>query len=121
MDKNIKEFVCRNSINYISLDSLGIDRDAVGKEAAISIISFLREEITPVLGIDVYILNNNVVKFPLVYNNWYSLRLPNESMSEYAQRTCQEAIFFLRGYESNEGLPIFDIYSYNYQTHYDNY
>lgn len=31
MDKNIKEFVCQNSINYISLDSLGITRDAVGK------------------------------------------------------------------------------------------
>jgi len=118
MDREIEEFVSQNSIDYIPLDSLGITRGAFEKDAALIIISFLREEIIPVLGIDVYILKDNAVMFPKVYNNWYSIRLPNEPMGEYAERTCQEAKSFLRSYNSNEGLPVFDIYVYDFCQHY---
>lgn len=113
MDILIEQFVKENHISCIFLSIIGGDRYGFEKEEAQIILNYLKDEIIPIVGIDVYIRKDNELHLPLSYNNWYCERNDCESFSDYSHRSNIEAISFINNYNSANGIPIFDIYCFH--------
>ena len=110
---SISIFLKNNNIRYIPLLSIGVDRFGFEKEEAQKVLNFLKDEVIPILGIDVYIKQNDKIQLSQTYDNWYSIRIENENFSDYANRTYMEALSFIKNYHSASGTPIFDICSFD--------
>lgn len=83
------------SLQYYSLDSIGIQSVAYDKSNATRLIEYCRNEVLPVIGIDIYRLNAGNVELPKLYDNWNCNKKCHESFCEFAKRSCTEAMDYI--------------------------
>lgn len=92
---DIKEIAEAYSVKY---ESIPIDGNiCFDKENACKIIEVLRCECRPILGADVYRMKNGEVK-EFLMPNLYVNRADRESFSAFLQRSCDEAMSFVKNY-----------------------
>ena len=85
---------------YYSLMPLGIDAYAFSKEQALHIISIFAEKHIPILGGDVYYLNNGLITDS--NDSWYCNRNTGETEQEFAERSCLVAKKHIESYPEND-------------------
>lgn len=89
----------------LSLESLGIKNWALGRSEAIDAVSKLVECGIPTLGCDVYLLRDEKVE--QTYDSWYCNRLLDEPEIDFAKRSAEAAIKYMKRYSSD--FPLFAI------------
>lgn len=82
-------------LQYYSLDSVGIHSVAFDKENALKLIKYCRDEVIPIVGIDVYKLNSGNVNFSDDCDNWSCEMKSNEIFYEYVKRSCKLALVYI--------------------------
>lgn len=82
--------------NSYSLESSGVNGIAYPKNEAIKIADCYLQSNTPILGGDVYILENGIIKPN--YDSWYCDRNDSETLSAYATRSYKETIEYITKY-----------------------
>ena len=94
------------------LREMGINDVAYIKEEALILINNLRNLVLPVLGGDVYILEN---KHDISYTDegWSCERNENEDLLTYVNRSCQMAKEFINNYKAEKNIPLFCIVYYD--------
>ena len=95
-------------LQYYSLDSVGIHSVAFDKENALKLLKYCRDEVIPIVGIDVYKLNSGNVDFSDDYDNWSCEMKSNENFCEYVKRSYKLALVYIcnSNYHDNS---LFDI------------
>lgn len=79
-----------------SLKDIGINENAYTKEYAIKLIMQLKKKQIPILGGDVYILENT--KISRTIDNWYCNRIEQEAPLNYVERSYQIALKYIESY-----------------------
>ena len=87
-----KELADHYRIKYVSLQEYGVYSVAFLPDAALRMVNILREEVTPILGGDVYVKKNSPTRVYPTDDGWYYERKSNELIKEYADNSCDEAI-----------------------------
>ena len=59
-------------------------------------VNILREEVTPILGGDVYVKKNSPTRVYPTDDGWYYERKSNELIKEYTDNSCDEAIKYIQ-------------------------
>ena len=95
-------------VQYQSLDSVGIHSVAFDKENALKLLKYCRNEVIPIVGIDVYKLNSGNVDLSDDYDNWSCEMKSNENYYEYVKRSYKLALVYIcnSNYHDNS---LFDI------------
>lgn len=94
--------------NCYSLSPLGINTYAFSKDQALHVISILRDSCIPILGGDVYCLNNGVITDN--YDNWYCNLNEGESKEHFIERSYFIAKKYIENYKENgSGKNLFSI------------
>jgi hypothetical protein len=86
----------------IYLDSVGVKNWALDRFATLNAISKLCDIGVPISGGDVYIVINR--KIEGTYDNWYCDRLDGEVALDFAKRSAEKAIDYVKGYNSEAAL-----------------
>lgn len=68
-----------------SLENIGVNGVAYSKDEAIRIAYNYNQSNTPILGGDVYILEDDQIR--ITYDNWYCDQMDNETLLDYANRS----------------------------------
>jgi hypothetical protein len=103
ISKQYRHFV---SARGIQLRSLGIYETALERTDALAAIEFLRSDMIPILGGDVYLRRD--AKIEPAYANWHSDREDRESNEEYLTRSWASTEAYIRRYpEPPNGTPLF--------------
>lgn len=74
---------------------------------AISIINYARNDILPVVGIDVYIQSNETIRQSETYDCFCCDIIENESYSHYVVRCFESSLKFLEKY--TDSMYLFDV------------
>lgn len=115
IETSIQEIAKLYSIEGVSLlPIVGIDRNGYYRHDAIRLINFMLNNVVPIIGIDVFLLKNNILTFTDSYDNWYCDRIKNETFSQFTQRSCANAMRFINSYNSKGAIPIFDITAFDF-------
>ena len=85
--------------SYYSLLPLGIDAYAFPKEQALNIISKLKSNHIPILGGDVYCLNNGLITDG--YDSWYCNLEAGETQQHHVERSYLVAKKYIESYPEN--------------------
>ena len=85
---------------YYSLMELGIDAYAFPKQQALIIISKLKEKYVPILGGDVYCLNNRLITDS--YDSWSCNLEAGETQQHFVERSCLVAKKYIENYPEND-------------------
>ncbi|MBF1466831.1 MAG: hypothetical protein HXN67_06595 [Prevotella pallens] len=85
---------------YYSLMELRIDAYAFPKQQALIIISKLKEKYVPILGGDVYCLNNRLITDS--YDSWYCNLEAGETQQHFVERSCLVAKKYIENYPEND-------------------
>lgn len=88
--------------NCYSLKQLGINAYAFPKKQALNIISELKKKYIPILGGDVYCLDNGVITDS--YDNWYCNLETGESQKHFMERSYSVAKKYIENYPENESV-----------------
>lgn len=104
MEDNFKN----NIFHPYSLNDLGVNDVAYNREEALIIIDYLSEEVIPVLGGDVYFLENDTPCYT-TYTGWSCDREKEENFSNYVKRSCKEAKEYIQHFPTDGGIPLFCI------------
>lgn len=86
--------------NYYSLMQLGIDAYAFPKQQALNIISKLKRNYIPILGGDVYCLNNGLITDS--YDSWYCNLETDETQQHFVERSYLVAKKYIESYPEND-------------------
>lgn len=86
--------------SYYSLMLLGIDAYAFPKEQALDIISKLKSNHIPILGGDVYCLNNGLITDS--YDSWYCNPETGETQQHFVERSYLVAKKYIESYLEND-------------------
>lgn len=84
------------------LNALGINDVAYTKLAALELLLSFEKQSVPVLGGDVFLLNNDVPI--LTYDSWYCNRNRQETEEEYVFRSCKVAYDYISQYEAENAI-----------------
>lgn len=103
--KNCPEYQQLVECRGISLRALGISDVALNREDALIAIELLRTSAIPIFGGDVYFQRPHTIG--LAYANWHSEAKPNESHSQFAERSCSEAKQYITNYPASDLIPAF--------------
>ena len=103
----IKEIADTYGIKYVEFPPDIINSICFNKENACAIIEKLRDEVCPILGCDVYRLENGEVMEILVPDLIVD-RDDNESYPDYLQRSCDAALKFVLDYPQYTNDLYFD-------------
>ena len=79
---------------------LRIDAYAFPKQQALIIISKLKEKYVPILGGDVYCLNNRLITDS--YDSWYCNLEAGETQQHFVERSCLVAKKYIENYPEND-------------------
>lgn len=79
---------------------LGIDAYAFPKQQALNIISKLKKNYVPILGGDVYCLNNGLIIDS--YDSWYCNLEAGETQQNFVERSCFVAKKYIENYPEND-------------------
>ena len=90
-DNNISE--------YYSLKHLGIDGYAFPDQEALKIVQLCKLLLIPILGGDVYSLNDSIIE--VLDDNWYYDRTRSESYYNYVQNSCNKSESYIRTYKNH--------------------
>ena len=104
MEVNFKN----NIFHPYSLNDLGVNDVAYNREEALIIIDYLSEEVIPVLGGDVYFLENDTPCYT-TYAGWSCDREKEENFSNYVKRSCKKAKEYIQHFPTDGGIPLFCI------------
>lgn len=88
------EMVMMNDIFY--LGELGIDAYAFPKQEALQLLRELRDDGIPILGGDVFYLNNSIIK--VSDDSWYCEQNEDEVKEDFVQRSYKIALNFIENY-----------------------
>ena len=98
--KNIISIIQDNNISeYYSLKILGIEGYAFPYQEAIKIVQLCKLLEIPILGGDVYSMNNSAIESS--DDNWYYDRAPNESYYDYVQNSCKKSESYIRNFKNH--------------------
>jgi hypothetical protein len=113
---NIQKIAHLYSIKGVSLFPLiGTVRNGFYRHDAIRLINIMLTEVVPVIGIDIFLLKNNIITFTDTYDNWYCDRIMNESFSKYTLRSCANAKRYIEDYNPKGAIPVFDITIFDFK------
>ena len=87
----IDEIAQKESVRTYSLMELGIHDVAFSRNDTIKIINRLEKELLPILGGDVFLIEQGHVNGP-ISNSWYCEREYDESWYTFVRRSCEMAI-----------------------------
>jgi len=88
-----------------SLFDIGVNNWALTKVEVITAIDEFSSQHIPILGGDVYEVINGV--FQSNYDNWYCEPLPEETRSEFVNRSVNKAKKYIEDYKAKELDKIF--------------
>ena len=88
-----------NITEYYSLKNLGIEGYAFPYQEALKIVQLCKLLAIPILGGDVYSMNNSVIDYS--GDNWYYNRTPNESYYDYVQNSCNKSESYIRTFKNH--------------------
>ena len=91
-----KELADHHRIKYVSLLEYGVYSVAFLPDEALRMVNILREEVTPILGGDVYIKKNNPTRVYPTDDGWDYERKSNELIKEYTDNSCDEAVKYIQ-------------------------
>ena len=103
----------KHSINYCSLDELGVNSVAFEKREALHLLEYLKNEIIPIIGIDIYEMKEGIIDFSSNYDSWSCDRKENESLSDFVKRSHKSAYEYVDNYSITDGIPLFDLVVFN--------
>lgn len=86
----------------IFLKSFGVNNWAFTKDEALNVLKELEDANTPILGGDVWVLQNEQMNHN--YDNWYCERLSDESYSDYVRRSICKANNYINNYSQNKNI-----------------
>ena len=90
----------------LSLSVIGINEYAWNYNSIVEMIPLLREKRLPILGGDVYSMNNSTIENS--DDNWYYDRIPNESFYDYVQNSCNKSESYIRTFKNHScDRPLF--------------
>lgn len=101
------------SINYYSLDELGVNSVAFEKREALQILENLKNEIIPIIGIDIYEMKEGIIDFSSNYDSWSCDRKEKESLSDFVKRSHKSAYEYVDNYNITDGFPLFDLVAFD--------
>ena len=91
---------------YYSLKNLGIEGYAFPYQEALKIVQICKLLVIPILGGDVYSMNNSTIENS--NDNWYYDRLPDESFYDYVQNSCNKSESYIRTFKNHScDRPLF--------------
>ena len=90
-----KELADHYRIKYVSLQEYGVYSVAFLPDDALRMVNILREEVTPILGGDVYVKKNSPTRVYPTDDGWYYERKSNELIKEYTDNSCDVAIKYI--------------------------
>lgn len=94
--------------NIFHLGELGIDAYAFPKQEALQLLHELRDNGIPILGGDVFYLNNNLINGS--YDSWYCEQNKDEVKEDFVQRSYKIAQNFIESYNVHSfGKVLFSI------------
>ena len=101
MKKNdIISIIQDNDISeYYSLKHLGIEGYAFPDHEALKIVQICKLLVIPILGGDVYSMNNSTIENS--DDNWYYDRTRSESYYNYVQNSCNKSESYIRTYKNH--------------------
>lgn len=91
-----KELADHYGIKYVSLQEYGVYSVAFLPDEALRMVNILREEVTPILGGDVYVKKNSPTRVYPTDDGWYYERKCEELIKEYTDNSCDEAIKYIQ-------------------------
>lgn len=93
----------------IQLTSLGLGEIGLTREDAFTALEIFKEEGTPILGGDVYYLENNHIS--LAYANWYVKSVKEEAPEFYAKRSWIESRDYIKNIPDSEDKKILFVFT----------
>lgn len=99
----------KHSISYYSLNEMGVNSIAFMKQDTLRILEYLKIEVIPVIGIDIYEMKDRKVFYSSNYDNWSCDRIENESLLDYVKRSHESAYKFVYNYNIACAIPLFDL------------
>ena len=101
MKKNdIISIIQDNDISeYYSLKHLGIEGYAFPDHEALKIVQLCKLLLIPILGGDVYSLNDSIIEG--LDDNWNYDRTPSESYYNYVQNSCNKSESYIKTYKNH--------------------
>ena len=108
-------------IKGYDLNNTNVINKALTKQEAIDALSFYHELKVPILGGDVFYLNQEG-EIKWTYDNWYCIKKENENNVEYLKRSIDETVQYINNYKNNSlrnCIFLFDIVYKNLDVDYD--
>ncbi len=95
----IKDLADKNNIEYIDISSAIVGYAiAFTKENALLIAKKIREENIPILGGNVYSLDNGDIRSTQGFYNWDCEKGDNETLRQYIERSYQTTIDYITNF-----------------------
>lgn len=92
----------------LALSMLGLADIALRREDALEAIEILGDDGVPILGGDVFFLQDDDVR--LAYANWHTEKRPSEDDVAYRRRSCLETSNYIGSFPNRTGvIPLFVI------------
>src|SRR5574344_2470147 len=92
----IKDLADKGRIEYVNISSVGVNSIAFTKENALLMAKIIRQENIPILGGDVYFLNNGQIEAAL--DNWSCDKTADETLRDYTERSYRDTIDYITQY-----------------------
>lgn len=102
--KEIQTFLVEKGV---SLHEIGVNDFSLRREDALLLCALLEKASLPILGGDVYHLNQGTIE--ITYDNWFFSQHEGEKYENYKKRTVVESKVFIEKYMPTKDNILFNI------------